>query len=253
MLGSSEWPKSGTRVAVGEAGDSFVELISSWSLQTAFAGIARVTLDGKTQWIEKGVCDPGGNDFPAPHDFVRRDDHLLLVCNTKDSGVEVLEVDGSDAEVSNDFVDGELSGGVVIAGEGVLAFFVTFDGESGSLVTFTRDHGSELDGPTLARASIAAVAKDGTLVVNTNDGVAAISDRSLRWQQQVTSPRATFVDSDHTIITATNGTVVALDLASGSKIWEVALPTNDNVLSLASGGPGKIYALSETTLTLVSD
>ena len=59
------------------------------------------------------------------------------------------------------------------------------------------------------------------------------------------------MDSDHTIIAASNGTVIGLDLASGAKLWEVAL--SEPIVSLASAGPGKIYALSETTLTLVSD
>ena len=98
VLGTTPWPDGGARVAVGADGTFFVELIYVSSDQSSFGGISRVTADGTTRWTESGDCDPGGSDFPAPHEFVRRGDHLILVCNAGGGGVEVLEVDADDAE-----------------------------------------------------------------------------------------------------------------------------------------------------------
>ena len=254
VLGKTPWPNDGAYVAVGADGTFFVELISGLLDRTWFAGVSRVTADGTTQWTESGDCDPGGSDFPAPHEFVRRGDHLVLVCNAASGGVEVLEVDADDAKVSDAFYDGSLFGRVALAPNGDLVFF-TAPGQGkpvASLVTVARDgKGSSVGFPTLSQPWLRAIARDGTLVVTTKDGLGAVSGGAVRWQQPLVSD-GLFVDSDHTIVATTGTSLVAFDVASGTKAWELALP-KEQAYKLASAGPGKVYVLSSSSLTLVSD
>ncbi|HEX7602132.1 MAG TPA: PQQ-binding-like beta-propeller repeat protein, partial [Polyangiaceae bacterium] len=96
-----------------------------------------------------------------------------------------------------------------------------------------------------------AVARDGTLVVTTKDELSAISNGAVRWRQPLVFDRL-FVDSDNTIVAATGTSLGAFDVASGTKAWELPLP-KEQVYELASAGPGKVYVLSASSLTLVSD
>ena len=119
-------------------------------------------------------------------------------------------------------------------------------------MTVARDgKGSSVGVPTLSKPWLRAVARDGTLVVTTKDGLSAISKGAVRWQQPLVFDRL-FVDSDHTIVAATGTSLVAFDVASGTKAWEVPLP-KETAYDLASAGPGKVYVLSSSSLTLVSD
>lgn len=56
----------------------------------------------------------------------------------------------------------------------------------------------------------------------------------------------------HDCAAAAGTSLVAFDVASGAKASEVALPKEQGY-EAASAGPGKVYVLSSSSLTLVSD
>lgn len=247
------WPHTVGRVAVSADGSAFVELLGHGALSQIFGGVSRVDSAGATQWTERGDCAVDYGDFLTPHDFVRRDDNLILVCNTSDHAVQVLEVDGTDARVSDKRIDGGLVGGVALAPNGTVAFFVSpdqiYDPPSASLVTIDRAGNVEM-GPSLTRPSIAAVAADGTLIATSSDSVVAIAANAVRWTQ-LTAGNLLFVDDATTIVDVNSTTAMALDVTTGNRLWTLSIPNDP--MAIASGGPGRVYVLTMSSLTLIED
>ena len=202
----------------------------------------------------EGELRPGLRDFLTPHDFVRRDDNLILVCNASGTSVDVLEVDRNDAKIRELRLDGGLAGSVALTPDGTLAFFIApnqlLGAQTASLVWIDRAGNVERGGPALTTPTIAAVAADGTLIATSPDGIFAIGAGVVRWHRAAADTLA-FVDRESTIVSATGATAIAFDVATGDDSWTLPIPSDHP--TIASGGPGRVYVLTASSLTLIED